>query len=210
MVGPSPAWRGSGRRRRVGPSPVRRTRPAWIDMVSRAEWRCRRRRWTDRLARLAGLHRGAHLRGRRARIPAADAGRAADGLVTSEEAPMAADATGSWQAIVASSLGWHEAHAPFEAAVADLPTELRGRRPERFPHSPWELVDHIRRTQADLVAFMENPAYTAPSWPADYWPSEPAPPTAGAWDESLSAVRRDRERLQAFATHATVDLTARI
>ena len=123
---------------------------------------------------------------------------------------MTPDATESWRAIVASSLGWHEAHAPFEAAVADLPAELRGRRPERFPHSPWELVDHIRRTQADLMDFLENPAYTAPSWPADYWPSEPAPPTTDAWDESLSAVRRDRERLQAFATHATVDLTARI
>ena len=123
---------------------------------------------------------------------------------------MTAQTTGSWRAIVASGLDWQEAHATFEAAVAGLPAELRGRRPDRFPHSPWELVDHVRRTQADLVDFMTNAAYHAPAWPDDYWPAAPAPPTERAWDESIAAVRHDRARLQELATHAVPELTARI
>jgi DinB family protein len=115
-----------------------------------------------------------------------------------------------WRAIVASSLDWHEAHATFDDAVAGLSTELRGRRPEHFPHSAWELLEHIRLTQADLVSFMRDASYTAPAWPEDYWPSEPAPPDAAAWDDSISAVRRDRAELQTIATRSTLDLTTPI
>jgi hypothetical protein len=115
-----------------------------------------------------------------------------------------------WRAIVASSLDWHEAHASLEAAAAGLPAELRGRRPERLPHSPWELVEHIRRTQADLLEFMVNAAYAAPAWPDDYWPAGPTPPTKKAWEESLVAIRSDRQRLQEFARRMDVDLVARI
>jgi uncharacterized damage-inducible protein DinB len=118
--------------------------------------------------------------------------------------------TKHWRAIVASSLDWREAHATFDDAVAGLAAELRGRRPGHYPHSAWELVEHIRLAQADLVAFMQNASYTAPKWPDDYWPSEPAPPTAKAWDESIAAVRRDREELQAIATRSTLDLTTTI
>lgn len=123
---------------------------------------------------------------------------------------MTAHASEGWRAIVASGLGWQEAHASFDAAVAGLPATLRGRRPDGLPHSPWELLEHVRLTQADLVAFMANPAYAAPAWPDDYWPPEPAPPSAAAWDASIAAVRADRARLEALATHEVPDLTARI
>ena len=115
-----------------------------------------------------------------------------------------------WRAIVASSIDWRQAHATFDDAVAGLSAELRGRRPENYPHSAWELVEHIRLAQADLVAFMEDPAYVAPKWPDAYWPPEPVPPSATAWDESIAAVQRDRESLKAIATRATLDLTATI
>lgn len=115
-----------------------------------------------------------------------------------------------WRAIVASALAWREAHATIDAAAADLPVEHRGRRPAHLPYSPWELLEHIRRTQADLLEFMVNPAYAAPAWPADYWPSEPAPPTEAAWEESLATIRRDRELLQRLALRSDLDLTARI
>jgi hypothetical protein len=117
---------------------------------------------------------------------------------------------GTWRDITASALDWHEAHAPFEIAVANLEPELRGRRPDHFPHSPWELVEHIRRTQCDLVDFMENENYIAPTWPDDYWPTESGPPSPDAWQTSLEAVRRDRKRLSEITTRAGLDLTARI
>lgn len=117
---------------------------------------------------------------------------------------------GTWRDITANALDWHEAHAPFESAATNLPANLRGRRPENFPHSPWELVEHIRRTQGDLVDFMENEKYVAPSWPDDYWPPEPDPPTPEAWNDCLEAVRRDRKHLQEITTREGLDLTARI
>ena len=115
-----------------------------------------------------------------------------------------------WRATIASSLDWHEAHATFDDAVAGLSAELRGRRPEHFPHSAWEVVEHIRITQADLVAFMRDSSYKAPTWPDDYWPSEPAPRDSSTWDESIAAVRRDRAELKAIATDPTLDLTTKI
>jgi hypothetical protein len=119
-------------------------------------------------------------------------------------------ATPPWRAIVASSVDWREAHATFDDAVAGLAAELRGRRPEHYPHSAWQLVEHIRLAQADLIAFMQNASYAAPKWPDDYWPSDPAPPTAAAWDESIAAVQRDREELKAIATRPALDLAAKI
>jgi hypothetical protein len=123
---------------------------------------------------------------------------------------MAQHAAEPWRAIVASALDWQEAHATLEAAAADLPAADRGRRPAGLPYSPWELLDHLRRTQADLVDFMVNAAYAAPEWPADYWPGAPAPPTDSAWDECLAAIRADRERLRELALRPDLDLTTRI
>jgi hypothetical protein len=116
----------------------------------------------------------------------------------------------SWQSIVASSVDWHEAHAPFDMIVSNLPADLRGARPTGLAHSAWELVEHIRRAQVDLVDFMENPKYTAPEWPKDYWPDTPAPPSDEAWNESIAAVKADRERLKAIATRDGLDLTGKI
>ncbi len=107
-------------------------------------------------------------------------------------------------------LGWDEAHVGFDAAVANLAEPLRGRRVEGFPHSVWELVEHLRLAQRDLLDFCRDRAYRAPKWPDDYWPASAAPPDSAAWDRSLSVFRADRQALQAFAADPALDLTARI
>ena len=91
---------------------------------------------------------------------------------------------------------WHDAHTDFDAAVADLPPNLRGTAPPGLPYSPWQLLEHIRLTQADILAFCRDPNYTEPNWPADYWPASAAPPDAAAWEASIAAFRRDRKTLQ--------------
>jgi hypothetical protein len=116
----------------------------------------------------------------------------------------------NWRQIVASSLDWEQAHASFDAAVKGVAMPLRGRRPRNCPHSAWELLEHIRLAQADLLAFMTNPRYTAPKWPADYWPASPQPPHAAAWNRSVAAVRRDCQRLKRFTATSKRDLTTRI
>jgi uncharacterized damage-inducible protein DinB len=115
-----------------------------------------------------------------------------------------------WRAIVASSLDWEQAHASLDSAIKDLAPELRGKRPAGAPHSAWELLDHIRATQHDLLDFCVNAEYEEPKWPDDYWPPSATPPSAGAWTDCVAAIKRDREAFARFATDADVDLTTRI
>ncbi len=116
----------------------------------------------------------------------------------------------SWRRIVTSSLDWEQAHASFDSAVKGLAVSLRGRRPKNYSHSAWELLEHLRLAQADLLAFMTDPEYTAPKWPGDYWPSSPQPPSRAAWNTSVKAVRHDCRRLQRFTTSTKRDLTRKI
>jgi hypothetical protein len=114
------------------------------------------------------------------------------------------------RAQLAAALAWRDAHADFDAAVEDLPAALRGRVPDGLPYSPWQLVEHLRLAQADILDFCRNPDYKEMRWPDDYWPKEPAPPSARAWDESIAGFRRDREALQILARDPDVDLLAAI
>jgi hypothetical protein len=111
---------------------------------------------------------------------------------------------------LARFLSWDEAHAGFETAVAGLPESLRGRAPAGLPYSPWQLVEHLRITQHDILDFCRNPAYQELDWPDDYWPAAAAPSSAAAWAESLRRFREDRVALQAMARDPAIDLTARI
>jgi hypothetical protein len=99
-----------------------------------------------------------------------------------------------------------EAHASFDAAVADIAPEVRGTRPAGLPHSAWELLEHIRLAQRDILEFCQDAVYVDRVWPEDYWPSTPEPPSPEAWDESVEAVRRDRKEFQRLIADPGVDL----
>lgn len=114
------------------------------------------------------------------------------------------------RAIIASALDWQEAHATFDAAVANFPAHLRGTRPPNFPHSGWELLEHIRIAQEDLADFMQRADYHVIKWPDDYWPKSPEPPSEAAWKESIAAVLRDREHIKEIAMRPSIDLAAKI
>jgi uncharacterized damage-inducible protein DinB len=107
-------------------------------------------------------------------------------------------------------LAWEEAHTGFDAAVADLPEDLRGKQPAGLPYSPWQLLEHLRITQHDILDFCVNPDYRALSWPSDYWPRQEAPPTAGAWRDSILHFRRDRAELQRLGRDPQIELESPI
>jgi uncharacterized damage-inducible protein DinB len=111
---------------------------------------------------------------------------------------------------LARALGWAEAHMSLEDAVADLAEPLRGRVPAGLPYSPWQLLEHIRITQHDILDFCRNPKYQEIAWPDDYWPKSPAPPSSDAWDDSVRRIREDRAGLEALARDTSIDLAARI
>jgi hypothetical protein len=93
-----------------------------------------------------------------------------------------------------------QAHATFEDAVADFPVALRGVVPTGLPYSAWQIVEHIRIAQHDILAFSDNAdgSYKPMKWPQDYWPKESAPPTESAWDKAIANVLRDRKGLEAL------------
>ena len=111
---------------------------------------------------------------------------------------------------LARVLDWEEAHARFDSAIADLPATLRGTRPKEAPHSVWELVEHIRLAQRDILDFCRDEHYKEKAWPDDYWPETPAPPSAAAWDESIRRYHADVEAFKRLVQDPGVDLFAKV
>jgi len=92
-------------------------------------------------------------------------------------------------------LDFEEAHVGFDRAVKGIPPRLRGQLPQGTEHSLWQLVEHLRIAQADILEFCQTAKYKEKKWPDDYWPKSPAPRNAAAWTTSLAAYRRDRMQL---------------
>jgi len=102
------------------------------------------------------------------------------------------------------------AHANFESAVKGLPADLRGKRPKGAAHSPWEILEHMRIGQSDILEFSRDAQHVSPEWPGGYWPKTPAPPNAAAWTRSVRAFAADLEALCALVEAKSTDLYARI
>lgn len=103
-----------------------------------------------------------------------------------------------------------QAHAGFDAAVKNLRAELRGNRPTGADHSPWELLEHLRIAQEDILDFSVNPKYKAMEWPREYWPATPAPPDEKAWDKSVRAFLKDLKAFCELIADPATDLYAKI
>ena len=100
-----------------------------------------------------------------------------------------------------------EAHAGFEKAVKDFPVDQRGVRPKKSPHSAWELLEHIRLAQKDILEFSLSEEYQHRNWPDDYWPAAPEPKSAAAWTKSVRSVLADREAFVALLEDPKRDLS---
>src|SRR4051794_7575310 len=83
------------------------------------------------------------------------------------------------------------AHADFDSTVNGFPVELRGQKIPGAPHTAWELLEHLRIAQEDILDFSRNPDYQDKKFPDDYWPATEAPPDKNAWDASVAQFRKD-------------------
>jgi hypothetical protein len=101
-----------------------------------------------------------------------------------------------------------QAHATFDSAVKDFPVALLGEVPKHLPYSAWQLVEHLRIAQRDILDFSSNQggSYKAKKWPDAYWPVEAAPTNDQAWDESLAAIHKDRRAFEALLAAADDDV----
>lgn len=102
------------------------------------------------------------------------------------------------------------AHLDFDAAIEGLPTELRGVAPAGVPHSPWQLLEHLRICQWDILEYSRNPAHISPPFPEGYWPASSEPPSDDAWDQSVAAFRRDLQAMQELVADPATHLLAPI
>ncbi len=111
---------------------------------------------------------------------------------------------------LANLLRMKGAHVTFHETVTDFPAHLRGTKPKGAPHSPWQLLEHMRFAQEDILDFSRNPEYKEKKWPDDYWPAEDAPPDEEAWDKSVRQFQHDLKEIQALVADTKHDLLAAI
>ena len=99
-----------------------------------------------------------------------------------------------------------EAHADLEHAFSELPEAQRGVKPAGAPHSAWQLLEHFRIAQWDILEFSRNPKHVSPQFPEGYWPVSEAPPNAEAWSKSVAAVERDLAAMKKLVSSPKTEL----
>lgn len=123
---------------------------------------------------------------------------------------MAKHATDPLRQHVLNLLRMEGAHIGFHDAVKGFPAGLRGKKLGGAPHTAWQLLEHLRLAQEDILDFSRNPEYREKKWPQDYWPASEAPPDDGAWNASIRAFEHDLKEMEALIADEKQDLFARI
>ena len=107
-------------------------------------------------------------------------------------------------------LDWREAHADWKQALAGLDPVHRGVRPAGSPHSVWDLLEHVRLAQRDILDFTLNPKHVSPDWPSGYWPKSLAPADEAEWEKSVRELFHDLKEMENLVSNPRTDLFARI
>jgi len=102
------------------------------------------------------------------------------------------------------------AHADFDAVVTDFPSRLRGAKPPGAQHTAWQLLEHMRIAQSDILEFSRDGKHKSPVWPEGYWPKTQAPPSAASWNNSLRSFRADLKSMAKLVADKKTDLFAAI
>ena len=125
----------------------------------------------------------------------------------SEETSSSKDLLSAVQSEISALIHGGGAHATFEDAVKDFPSKFRGTVPNGLPYSAWQIVEHIRIAQHDMLAFSQNTdgTYKEMKWPDDYWPKEAEPQSEGSWDQAVKAVEADRKSFEKLVRSADAD-----
>ena len=103
-------------------------------------------------------------------------------------------------------LDWEDAHANFNTVLSNWPSTLRGVKPPGCVHSAWQLLEHLRICQWDILEFSRNPDHVSPDFPSGYWPVDEHPPSDAAWDASVARFRGNLEEMKALIMNPAVDL----
>ncbi len=98
------------------------------------------------------------------------------------------------------------AHVTFQTSVKDWPVELRGRKLPNASHTPWQVLEHIRLCQWDILEFSRDPHHKSPPFPEGYWPETSEPPLPDSWDRSIAQIKLDLDAMKALVSSPELDL----
>ena len=102
------------------------------------------------------------------------------------------------------------AHVHFMDALEQFPPNKRGTFAPGLPHTGWQLLEHSRIAQWDILEFSRNAKHVSPGFPEGYWPKTPGPPTEAEWDKSVQSFQRDLAAMIELVKNARTDLFAKI
>ncbi len=111
---------------------------------------------------------------------------------------------------VALLLDGGRAHTRAKDVLAAFPKRRCGERPRGVAHSGWQLLEHLRIAQRDILDYVRDPEHVSPPWPAAYWPTSPPPPSLAAWDRSAKAFLADLRACVQAARNPRLDLLATV
>lgn len=100
-----------------------------------------------------------------------------------------------------------QAHLGLDRIVDDFPIDKINSKPAQIPYSAWQLLEHIRIAQKDILEFIRDPAYESPEWPKGYWPPDSQQADKDQWHQTINAIRKDRSDLQAMIRDPKNELT---
>jgi len=103
-----------------------------------------------------------------------------------------------------------QAHLTLDDTLKGFPEKLRGVKPPGAPHSAWQLLEHLRIAQWDILEFSRDAKHVSPKWPEGYWPTSDKPPTDAQWKKSISAIKKDLQAMQRLVEDPRTDLYSKI
>jgi DinB superfamily len=116
------------------------------------------------------------------------------------------DESDSLRKMLVDAMRGHQSHLDFDAALKDFPAETRSVKPPGAPHTAWQLLEHMRIAQRDILDFSRDPKHKSPEWPEGYWPPSEAPPDDAAWEASVRAFQNDAREFNKLVSDPAEDL----
>ena len=112
--------------------------------------------------------------------------------------------------LLVRALDWESAHLSLDEVVGRFDSMNYGRRIVGLPYTAWQLLEHMRLTQRDILDFCRNADYVEPTWPGDYWPRETAPPNGGDWEKAVLMFKSDLAEMKGIVADPDQNLHATI
>jgi hypothetical protein len=102
------------------------------------------------------------------------------------------------------------AHMSFDDFVNSFPADLCNRQVEGLPYTPWQVLEHMRLAQWDILEFSRDPDHVSPEFPKGYWPEPEELGTTASWQKTVDKFRQDLQQMEALLENSSTDLHAKL